>query len=369
MSRVLNRPMFRLGGSTSGITSGLDTPKRGRVDGPGGYSGEAIDYDKIYGQSQKITDKYYPRRGGDINRFLINWGLNMAGNAPSGNIFQTAAKEAQEPTKNLFASMDQSDATRSAIGADLFGKMITAEGELLGGDERAKTYKDKVMLDTLLGATKDKIRLTKQIEEADKKGDNDLSKKLNEELILADTTINQIRKRDPLVDKFLGSNKVVEELLAVILPAYDNMMIEDPNNPGNQILKYPKNDKGAQTQKIQDAMREIMIIIQTGASGAMAKGGRVGYAQGELVEDVSMQETIQPGGMPNPMEQAPEVAPVSMTYDELRARLPDSITDDIVILLSESGEALEDFATIQTQQDVDDFNRTYNVNLVLPSEA
>ena len=27
--------MFRLGGSTSGITSGLDTPKRGRVDGPG----------------------------------------------------------------------------------------------------------------------------------------------------------------------------------------------------------------------------------------------------------------------------------------------------------------------------------------------
>ena len=207
MSRVLNRPMFRLGGSTSGITSGLDTPKRGRVDGPGGYSGEAIDYDKIYGQSQKITDKYYPRRGGDINRFLINWGLNMAGNAPSGNIFQTAAKEAQEPTKNLFASMDQSDATRSAIGADLFGKMITAEGELLGGDERAKTYKDKVMLDTLLGATKDKIRLTKQIEEADQKGDNDLSKKLNEELILSTSSglylnllrLNIIKKKNSMI--------------------------------------------------------------------------------------------------------------------------------------------------------------------------
>jgi hypothetical protein len=147
------------------------------------------------------------------------------------------------------------------------------------------------------------------------------------------------------------------------------MMMEDPNNPGNQVLKYPPNDKNAQTQKIQDAMREIMVIIQAGASGAMAKGGRAGYAEGELVEDVSMQETIQPGGMPNPMEQAPEVAPMGMTYDELRSRLPDSITDDIVILLSESGEALEDFATIQTQQDVDDFNRTYNVNLVLPSEA
>ena len=40
-NRTLQRPMFRIGGSAgTGITSGLDTPKRGRVDGPGGYSGD-----------------------------------------------------------------------------------------------------------------------------------------------------------------------------------------------------------------------------------------------------------------------------------------------------------------------------------------
>ena len=39
MNRTLKRPMFRMGGSTnSGITSGLNTPKRGLVDGPGKYS-------------------------------------------------------------------------------------------------------------------------------------------------------------------------------------------------------------------------------------------------------------------------------------------------------------------------------------------
>ena len=43
--------MFRLGGSTSGITSGLDT-KRGRFDGPGGYAG--IDYDKAYETSKEL---------------------------------------------------------------------------------------------------------------------------------------------------------------------------------------------------------------------------------------------------------------------------------------------------------------------------
>jgi len=79
MSRILNRPMFRLGGSTSGgITSGLDTPKRGRVDGPGGYAGLGkLDPEEAMRITETITDKYYPQRGADLSRFLINFGLNM----------------------------------------------------------------------------------------------------------------------------------------------------------------------------------------------------------------------------------------------------------------------------------------------------
>ena len=276
MSRVLNRPMFRLGGSTSGITSGLDTPKRGRVDGPGGYAG--IDYDKAFETSQRITDKYYPRkRGGDINRFLIDWGLNMVGNPPTGNVLQTAAKQAQGPTKELFASMDQSDATRSAVGAGLFGEIIGAEGKMMG---EGKLYKDQVMLDALVNATKEKIRITKALEE---EGLEDTAiENLQNELIIANTTINQIKKRNPLVDRVLGSTAVVKELLDVILPSYDKMMIQDEES-GENVLKYPKTPEG-QAQKIQDAMAEIMRIVQRRWAGAMAKGGRVGYQGGELVE-------------------------------------------------------------------------------------
>ena len=358
MSRVLSRPMFRLGGSTSGITSGLDTPKRGRVDGPGGYAG--IDYDKAYETSQRITDKYYPRKKTDINRFLIDWGLNMVGNPPSGNVLQTSAKEAQGPAKELFASMDQSDATRSAVGAGLFGEIIGAEGKMMG---EGKVYKDQVMLDALLNATKEKIRITKALEEEGLEAT--AIENLQNELTIADTTINQIRKRDPLVDKFLGSTVVVKELLDVILPSYDKMMIQDEES-GENVLKYPKTPEG-QERKIQDAMKEIIRIIQSGASGAMAKGGRAGYQGGELVEDINVEETIQPEGMPE--QETPQVDAVGMSFEELRSRLPATITDDIVILLSQSGQALEDFATIQTQQDVDNFNTKYNVNLVLPSEG
>jgi len=362
MSRTLSRPMFRLGGSTSGITSGLDTPKRGRVDGPGGYAG--IDYDKAFETSQRITDKYYPRKKTDINRFLIDWGLNMVGNPPSGNVLQTSAKEAQGPTSRLFAGMDQRDATRSAVGADIFGKVISAEGEMMG---EGKTYKDQVMLDALINATKEKIKITKALETEE---DKVAIENLENELIIANTTINQIKKRNPLVDRVLGSTAVVKELLDVILPSYDKMMIADEES-GENVLKYPKTPEG-QAKKIQDAMAEIMRIVNAGG-GAMAKGGRAGYQGGELVEDINVEETIQPEGMPGqqPIQPGgtPEVDAVGMSFEELRARLPATITDDIVILLSESGQALEDFATIQTQQDVDNFNTKYNVNLVLPSEG
>ena len=371
MSRVLNRPMFRLGGSTSGITSGLDKPKRGRVDEPGGYAG--IDYDKAYETSQRITDKYYPRRGGDINRFLIEWGLNMAGNPPSGNVFQTAAKQAQGPTQKLFASQDQSDATRSAVGAGLFGEIIGAEGEMMG---EIKIFKDKLMLDTLISATKDKVRLTKELE---KETDKSIIATKKEELLVADTIINQLRERNPLVDKVLGSTAVVKELLDVILPSYDQMMIEDPENPGMNIKKYPKTPEG-QAQKIQDAMAEIMRIVQAGGT-QMAQGGRVGLNIGGLpnqgsptamagaATDTEVEDAFGVSVADAAPAPAPQVDAVGMSFDELRARLPETITDDIVILLSQSGEALEDFATIQTQQDVDNFNTKYNVNLILPSEG
>ena len=40
----------------------------------------------------QIIDQLAPQRGGALNDFMINFGLNMVGNPPSGGIFQTAAK-------------------------------------------------------------------------------------------------------------------------------------------------------------------------------------------------------------------------------------------------------------------------------------
>lgn len=98
-----------------------------------------------------------------------------------------------------------------------------------------------------------------------------------------------------------------------------------------------------------------------------ANGGRIGYAEGtpEPTEDGQIEATATPAG--DGVEQTQERPVVKLSFEELRARLPKEITNDIVNLISKSEEALQDFAYIKTQQDVNNFNIKYGVNLVLPS--
>jgi hypothetical protein len=88
-------------------------------------------------------------------------------------------------------------------------------------------------------------------------------------------------------------------------------------------------------------------------------GGRMGYAL----------------GTENPMTTRPAVGQVpteetsKLSFEDLRNRLPQEITDGVVRLISSSDQALQDFSYIRTQGDVVKFNQKYGVNLVLPAEA
>ena len=70
-----------------------------------------------------------------------------------------------------------------------------------------------------------------------------------------------------------------------------------------------------------------------------------------------------------PTETPAEPVATNLTFEQLRTRLPKEITDDIVRLVATSEEALQDFAYIRTQGDVEKFNVKYGVNLVLPQET
>ena len=128
--------MFRMGGAANeGITSGLDTPKRGLVDGPGKYS-QTLPYnmaDLVTQSRQQAMDPdvraayqpYFERPQGEgLSRFLINFGLDLASRPPQGGFLATAAAAAKQPTRELFEDIDQQRLSKRAAEADLFKTLL-----------------------------------------------------------------------------------------------------------------------------------------------------------------------------------------------------------------------------------------------------
>ena len=104
-----------------------------------------------------------------------------------------------------------------------------------------------------------------------------------------------------------------------------------------------------------------------------ASGGRVMKAIGgdaEEIEDSKLITSNVSFGEDKPQDATVVEKPVEkLSYTQLRDRLPKEVTDDVVMLLSNSEEALQDFAYIRTQDDVSKFNVKYGVNLIIPPAA
>jgi len=113
INRTLQRPMFRIGGSAgTGITSGLNTPKRGRVDGPGGYAGDENKIARMQTEADFLREnmpKYpkgdpyptaekYPYKASD---FFMGLGQGILAQPGGQPIFQTIGKAAGLPLQNL----------------------------------------------------------------------------------------------------------------------------------------------------------------------------------------------------------------------------------------------------------------------------
>ena len=106
MTRVLKRPMFRIGGSANeGITSGL-APRQGYAE-----AGMAQDYEEKLKMLQRVSMP--PDRS--RSDFMVDWGLGMVSGTPRGNILSTAAEQAKEP----FQRYRTAQAQRAEMGTKL----------------------------------------------------------------------------------------------------------------------------------------------------------------------------------------------------------------------------------------------------------
>ena len=340
MNRILKRPMFRMGGSSNeGITSGLSSPRQNYFK-----AGLVLPTREEFEQAKSMYPQFEVPKGQGLSRFLMTTGLNLLSTPPQGGLLATAATAAKEPTEQLFKDIDTQRATQFATDADLFKTLIEAKGEAAGGTS-GKTY---AKLEIASDIEKTMAEVTKLKKDLEKDPGNET---LRNQLDQKEARLNYLSKENAVGKSLMQNTDFAENVLKGIIN-----QLKDETLPNSEELKYPEGKKDPELLKEAYRLYSEFFAAVPEVEEAKAKGGRVG---------------LQMGGEPMPMDQEtamPDKSP-KIDFATLRARLPKEIGDDIVRLISASPEALEDFATIATQQDVDQFNKKYSVNLVLPQEA
>ena len=360
MNRTLRRPMFRMGGSTNeGITSGLQKPRQGYKDPAGQVLpdddrkiSEIFSGATTIGEAKKLAgDLAYKPRGTDLNDFLINFGLDMVSRPKSGNILQQAGTSAQAPFKEFMAGKKEAEEQGYASESDMFKTLIEGAAEAsseTGGKGWLEQWKFEQI--PLLNATINSL--------TEKETAGTLTAEEALELKSAREQKGRIVQLDPITQAWLKSDDA-----EYLIPDIKAKLFE-----ADQELDEPKYKGKNDIQLTLDAIAEAKRQLAEGSKD----GGRIGYANGQMVQPNAMQASMPMNQEAGIMDQGAEQIPEEMKnidFDTLRSRLPSSITDDIVTLIANSSEAMEDFAMIQSQQDIDIFNNKYSVELILPSEA
>ena len=115
MNRTLRRPMFRMGGTAEGITSGL-APRQGYAHEPGhvtqGDTSKMSIMDRLKFEKSMVDvlAPRQPRQDRSMSNFLIDFGLDIASRPPSGSIFSTAAAAAKDPFARFQQAKQMQDA-------------------------------------------------------------------------------------------------------------------------------------------------------------------------------------------------------------------------------------------------------------------
>ena len=361
MSRILRRPMFR-GGRVAKASGGISQLRQGYNTGERVLS--------IYDQIQEklpMPEKREPKglSTGDYLR-IASAGLDILGAPSEGPGFRGALASASAPLSKLGVDLgtsidakeqkaledyqkeldDRRDLAGSLTGAGI--EFDIAEMKSKGELETKKEYLDKVY-DARRNAIKGDPDEANKLKKIDADYQKDFELFIVKGFDLSD--LARIGSQDEIQRKAFSAAK--KELATMT------------NEKTGQ--KWTEDDVGYQIALINLAGSYVSVFSESVTSN---------FAEGGLAEVTDMNvATATPTGVTDVnVEQikedpASQNQPVQISYDELRARLPKEIGDDIVNLLANSYEALADFAQIQTQADIDTFNVKYGVELVLPQEV
>lgn len=189
------------------------------------------------------------------------------------------------------------------------------------------------------------------------------------------------KTKDPVTGETLYNGKTRDQIRNQVYAAYTQKIPYAQQQQAAAAIEKAKENiariteeaakKGKQPdQKVIDKNRRDIEMAEKLLSGQFyAKGGRVKKQLGGMSNETETDTQTSEVLVDTNVEGVPEKPVQKLSFEEIRTRLPKEITDDIVRLIANSAEALQDFSYIRTQQDVNEFNIKYGVNLVLPQGA
>ena len=366
-NRILKRPMFKMGGRSyqaqgTGITSGLDTPKRGLVDGPGGYAGRTLE--EIAADKIKVTEP----RVSDGMKVIRSFG-EYANPYKADGTAKTSGEMGYDQANRITS---ERDADYSLEKAAELSVLENEEAKILSDMERDANQTDKLEQITAEANSK-KFELEIQLKQVDNYYAGTLAQ-LEARLIQATTEADKEIVQDAIDQT---KRKIAQEKKDIASRKQPEMSLK--NKIDSLAIKiYEASQKNASKLKPGLTLAEAKEQATTFYTTKKASGGRVGYNMGTgmdgaqpmqasmnveetistpnetVVEDVSMTDTAE------------KVPTINMPFPEFREKLPAEISDDIAELIYYNQDAFNDFSEINDQSQVYEFNNKYQVNLVLP---
>ena len=317
--KVMKRPMFKMGGPTSGgtgITSGLETPRQNFA-----YStyGEAV---------QAIPKMFEKTMTGLENRRSAIGPMALLRAAASGAFNEVGS------LGDLAMSIGSPEFLTAGMSGMESSQKLDSQIDALG-------LKEATTMATLL---KPKSSFgSEKVYQMKKRDLDSINSKIAEAIKLdPNADVSALEEQKKLIFSGFETEASIKSDIA------DAYFAENGSYPSADFVEK-------QYQKRKAAIGQ-------------ADGGRINKQMGggfDMAQEQPMQaaQTMAPGPEMMPQGGGQDMGQDPFTI--LRSRLPQEISDEVVSLIAYNKKAFADFANIQDQDDVDLFNQKYNVQLVV----
>ena len=391
--KSLNRPMFRMGGriinGPSGITAGFNQGGTVRQ----GFNEGGNDYFKTLMDEKKLTEENLNARLAMMDSEALPEDSASGGFNPNMRLVELAG--------NIMSAPSEGSGVRGLLGT--IGAPVAEYAKGVYTDQDAKREKARQRqydVDELrLGVDATKYKTASEnlsayaLQSMDKdefERQKDLIRKSQAVFLDPDSTDEEIANArndvaaalQDVVGPQSGELSLTQKanFKTAALDMLDDAGIEEPSTSLIDSVaaliqyRYVLAELGYTLKYLEDDN-----ILKSAGVEQKADGGRVGMYMGGDPDIPNANPTpgFEPGSGPvqDPNQppimtaQTGQADPNKLTFQELRARLPMEVSDQVVRLLAASEEALMVFAQIETQQDVANFNQRFQADLKLPEQV